>query len=72
MTAIQRFGSAVNLNVHFHALALDSVVTQTAGGGLQFQPTDPPSDADIARVLATIRSRVREEEDLHSALGWGA
>jgi hypothetical protein len=28
---IQRFGSALNLNVHFHALALDGVYTYTLG-----------------------------------------
>jgi hypothetical protein len=57
VTVIQRFGSAINLNVHFHTLALDGVFAP-AGGGLQFHPADPPSDEDVARLLATIRSRV--------------
>jgi hypothetical protein len=58
VTAIQRFGSAVNLNVHFRTLALDGVFALGDGDGLRFHPADPPSDEDVARLLATIRSRV--------------
>jgi hypothetical protein len=58
-TAIQRFGSAVNLNVHYHTLALDGVFTRSGDGRLQFHPAAPPTDAEVARLLATIRTRVR-------------
>ena len=33
VTFIQRFGLALNLNVHFHSLALDGVYTYTLGRG---------------------------------------
>jgi len=36
MVAVQRFGSALNLNVHFHALVLDGVYVQDAFGHLAF------------------------------------
>jgi hypothetical protein len=58
VTAIQRFGSAVNLNVHYHTLALDGVFAEAADGHLRFHPAAPPSDAEVAQLLATIRTRV--------------
>jgi hypothetical protein len=58
VTALQRFGSALNVNVHFHTLLLDGVFTTTADGTLHFHPAPPPSDDEIARLLATIRTRV--------------
>ena len=38
VTAVQRFGSALNLNVHFHALVMDGVYAKDPkrGGGFQF------------------------------------
>jgi hypothetical protein len=36
---IQRFGGALNLNVHFHALVLDGVFAPDDGGRLQFHRT---------------------------------
>ena len=39
VTLIQRFGSALNLNVHFHMLFLDGVYVVGADGRLQrFRP----------------------------------
>jgi hypothetical protein len=37
--SIQRFGGALNLNVHFHALVLDGVFAPDDGGRLQFHRT---------------------------------
>lgn len=59
LTVIQRFGSGLNLNVHFHTLALDGVFSEDLPGGLEFHPAPPPSDEEVARVLATIRRGVR-------------
>jgi hypothetical protein len=39
VTLIQRFGSALNLNVHFHMLFLDGVNTETRYGNTRFQCT---------------------------------
>jgi hypothetical protein len=58
VTFIQRFGSALNLNVHFHTLALDDVFFESAAGDLRFKKFPPPTDREVARILLTVRSRV--------------
>jgi Putative transposase/Transposase zinc-binding domain len=55
---LQRFGGAVNLNVHVHALVLDGVFA-AAGEGLRFWPLPALTDADVADVLATVVPRLR-------------
>src|SRR5262245_3485734 len=59
VTVIQRFGSGLQLNVHFHTLVLDGVFNQPRPGPLVFHPAPPPSDDDVAHVLATARARDR-------------
>jgi hypothetical protein len=49
VTVIQRFGSALNLNVHFHTLMVDGVYAVGPGGALVFHPLPAPTDADIPR-----------------------
>ena len=49
----------MNLNLHFHTLALDGVFSEDATGALAFHAARPPSDAEVAEVLATVRHRVR-------------
>ncbi len=58
LTVIQRFGGGLNLNVHFHTLALDGVFSEDGPSGLRFHPAPSPSDDEVARLLATIRARV--------------
>jgi hypothetical protein len=50
LTVVQRFGSSLNLNVHFHAIVMDGVCAQQHDGNLLFHPLPAPSDEDIARV----------------------
>ena len=38
LTVVQRFGSSLNLNVHFHTVALDGVYAQQPDGGVLFPP----------------------------------
>jgi hypothetical protein len=61
VTFIQRFGSALNLNVHFHTLALDGAFTYTLGQAQapRFLPLPPPSADEVARVLAGTARRIR-------------
>jgi hypothetical protein len=59
VTFIQRFGSALNLTPHFHALVLDGVYEGTAGSPGRFHPLDPPETEDVARVLAGTARRIR-------------
>ncbi|MEQ1891629.1 MAG: transposase, partial [Planctomycetota bacterium] len=55
----QRFGSALNLNLHFHALVLDGVYasadpcTRPA-----FHPAEAPSDGNVAERVALLQRRV--------------
>jgi hypothetical protein len=59
VTVIQRFGSGLQLNVHSHALFLDGVFTEAPDGTLRFHPAPPPTGMEVARLVATIRTRVR-------------
>ena len=54
VTAIQRCGSALNINVHFHTLAVDGVFADDATGALVFHPLPSPERADVAELVATI------------------
>jgi hypothetical protein len=51
---IQRFGGALNLNVHFHALILDGVFASAPDGRLHFHPLARLTTLDVEEVLATI------------------
>jgi hypothetical protein len=51
MTLIQRFGSALNLNVHFHVLCLDGVYVDSANGsGPRFRWVKAPTSAELTRL----------------------
>jgi len=58
VTAIQRFGGGIQLNVHFHTLVLDGVFATAPDGTTRFGPAPPPTDREVARLLATIRARI--------------
>jgi len=58
VTLIQRFGSALNLNVHFHMLFLDGVYTATKYGKTRFQHTNAPDQQELADLVHTISHRV--------------
>ena len=56
VTFVQRFGDALNLNVHFHALVLDGVYE--AGGRGAFHPAPPPDRQELERVLRRVARRL--------------
>jgi hypothetical protein len=58
VTFIQRFGDALNLNVHFHMLALDGVYAEDTEGRVEFHRVLPPSDAEVDRVAERVHGRV--------------
>jgi len=60
VTFIQRFGDALNLNVHFHALALDGVYAEDGDGFVRFHQVGQPSDAEVGRVAGRIARRVEK------------
>ncbi len=57
VTLIQRFGSALNLNVHLHMLVLDGVYANE-NGKLRFHPLPAPAPAMMAHLLDVIVLRV--------------
>ena len=58
LTVIQRFGSALGLNVHFHTLAADGVWARQTDGTLLFHPLPAPSDEDVARIARAVCRKV--------------
>ena len=55
VTFVQRFGDALNLNVHFHTLVLDGVFEDE-----QFRLLPPPDDHEVLRVAARIARRLAQ------------
>ncbi len=54
---VQRFGGALNLNVHIHALVVDGVFARH-GDTVRFHPCPPLDAADVDEVLATVTAYV--------------
>jgi hypothetical protein len=54
---VQRFGGALNLNLHLHALVLDGVFAPD-GARIRFRALPAVTTADVAEVLATVVPRV--------------
>jgi hypothetical protein len=54
---IQRFGGALNLNVHVHALVIDGVFAHD-GEGLRFHPGRRLTRDEVADVVAVIARRI--------------
>ena len=56
---IQRFGSALNLNIHFHGLFLDGVCVLGDHGTMErFRWVSAPTPAELTRLAHTIARRV--------------
>ncbi len=58
VTFIQRFGSALNLNVHFHVLLPDGVFS-AHGGEVSFVALEPPTDEEVEAVARKVARRTR-------------
>ncbi len=61
VTVIQRFGSTVNLNVHFHVLSLDGVYAPTGepdGPEIRFHALPAPETEEVAELLAVVSRRI--------------
>jgi hypothetical protein len=60
VTFIQRFGSAINVNLHFHCVFIEGVYLDRAAAGLKprFVHAAPPTDTAIAAVIQKISRRV--------------
>jgi len=58
ITFMQRFGSALNLNVHFHCVVPDGVWVRE-GGVIRFVLLPALTDDDVAQVLRRLESSIR-------------
>jgi len=58
VAVIQRFGGALNLNLHVHALVVDGVFAKDGCGVVGFHPAHRLTALDVAEVLATVEPRV--------------
>lgn len=58
LLAVQRFGSALNLNVHFHALVLDGVYILDAFSSPTFLGLPAPTLADLNLLAARIAQAI--------------
>jgi hypothetical protein len=72
VTFAQRFGSALNLNPHFHSLALDGVYERAVGDGAPvFLPAPELTDADVKSIVETTAHRVLRMLERRGILdGW--
>lgn len=57
VTFIQRFGSALNLNIHFHMLFLDGVY-EIDSDRCRFQEVKPPSISELNQLLHRLSERI--------------
>jgi hypothetical protein len=66
ITVVQRFDSALRLNVHFHTLALDGVyVRERAGAQASLRALAPPTTTDVTDVARRTAERVRAVLERH-------
>jgi len=57
---IQRFGSALDLNVHIHALLLDGIYAADDQGWPRFQVLLSPDNEEVARVTASLAEAITD------------
>jgi hypothetical protein len=58
VTFVQRWGSALNANPHFHSVIPDGVFEQTADGTVRFVPLLGPDDEDVKRIVEQVKKRI--------------
>ena len=58
LTLVQRFGSALNLNVHFHILAIEGVFSENKEGAVVYYKTPKIEEREVECVLKKIIKKV--------------
>ena len=59
ITFVQRFGDALNLNLHYHSIVLDGVYLTDQSERSRFRPLPEPRNEDVERVTRQIVRRLR-------------
>jgi len=76
VTLIQRFGSALNLNVHFHMIFVDGVYVTEGSGAPVFRAVRSPGAVELQALVQQMAERIGrllEKRDLiESGIGQGA
>ena len=57
MTFVQRFGSALNLNVHFHTVAIDGVFS-VSGPVPIFYQLPGPTEEELSDIVGAVANNV--------------
>ena len=58
VTLIQRFGSALNLNIHFHMIFLDGVDVPVEGAQPVFRDVSAPTGTELSELVQRIAARI--------------
>ena len=58
VTCIQRFGSALNLNLYFHTIVPDGVFFEDSEGNVLFHPLPPPTVHDLEKLARRLIPRL--------------
>jgi Putative transposase len=58
VTLIQRFGSALNLNIHFHMIFVDGVYLPAEGDSPAFRHVPAPTGAELQDLVQQIAARI--------------
>jgi hypothetical protein len=58
VTLIQRFGSALNLNIHFHMLFLEGAISENPWRGTTFTRIKAPSHDEMVELVHTVSQRI--------------
>jgi hypothetical protein len=70
VTVVQRFGSALNLNLHFHCLVLDGVYVEDARtGALSWHRCGSPSTSDVQELAERIAWGCEGDRNFHRPAG---
>ena len=70
VTHVQRFGSSVNLHVHFHSMLLDGVFSRDEQGRVRFHAAPPPTREELAEVVRRVRRRALAWLERRKLLGF--
>ena len=60
VTLIHRFGSALNLNIHFHMLFLEAAISENTWGETTFTRIKAPSHNDMVELVHNISHRIAQ------------
>ncbi len=70
LTLIQRFGSALNLNIHFHVLFLDGVYAEYPDGSLRFRWVTAPTSAELTHLIQVLAHRIGRLDARRTVGSW--